>query len=109
MRGHMPTQFQAGAYSATMHYLKAVAALGDSADGKAVVAKMKDIPTEDPLFGKGSIRADGLKTHPVYLFQIKTPAESMSEWDLYKQIDSITVDKAWRPMDEEGCRLVSKS
>jgi branched-chain amino acid transport system substrate-binding protein len=109
MRGHMPTEFQAGAYSATTHYLKAVAALGDSADGKAVVAKMKAIPTDDPLFGKGSIRADGLKMHPVYLFQIKTPAESTSEWDLYKQIEVIPADQAWRPMAEEGCPLVGKS
>ncbi len=109
LRGHMPTEFQAGAYSATIHYLKAVAALGDSADGKAVVAKMKEIPTEDPLFGKGVIRADGLKMHPVYLFQIKTPAESTNEWDLYKQIDTIPADKAWRPMEAEGCPLVGKS
>jgi branched-chain amino acid transport system substrate-binding protein len=108
--GHRPTQFQAGAYSATIHYLKAVAALGgDSANGHAVVAKMKEIPTEDPLFGKGSIRTDGLKMHPVYVFQIKTPAESTGEWDLYKQIDTIPADKAWRPMDEEGCPLVGKS
>jgi branched-chain amino acid transport system substrate-binding protein len=109
MRGHMPTEFQAGAYSATAHYLKAVAALGDSADGKAVVAKMKEIPTDDPLFGKGTIRADGLKMHPVYLFQVKTPAESMSEWDLYKLVDTIPADKAWRPTEEAGCPLVGKS
>jgi branched-chain amino acid transport system substrate-binding protein len=108
MRGHMPTEFQAGAYSATIHYLKAVAALGDSSDGKAVVAKMKEIPTEDPLFGKGSIRQDGRKMHPVYLFQIKTPAESKGDWDLYKQIAEIPASEAWRPMDEGRCSLVSK-
>jgi branched-chain amino acid transport system substrate-binding protein len=109
LRGHMPTEFQAGAYSATIHYLKAAAALGDTTNGRAVVAKMKEIPTDDPLFGKGSIRADGLKMHPVYLFQIKTPAESTSEWDLYKQIGSVGADKAWRPMEDESCQLVSKS
>jgi branched-chain amino acid transport system substrate-binding protein len=109
MRGHMPTEFQAGAYSATTHYLKAVAALGDSTDGKAVVAKMKEIPTEDPLFGAGSIRADGLKMHPVYVFQIKTPAESKGEWDLYKQINTIPASEAWRPMEQEHCSLLGKS
>jgi branched-chain amino acid transport system substrate-binding protein len=109
MHGHMPTQFQAGAYSATIHYLKAVAALGgSSANGQTVVAKMKDIPTDDPLFGKGTIRADGLKMHPVYVFQIKTPAESTGEWDLYKHVETIPADRAWRPMNEEGCPLVSK-
>jgi branched-chain amino acid transport system substrate-binding protein len=109
MRGHMPTEFQVGAYSATTHYLKAVAALGDSADGKAVVAKLKEIPTEDPLFGAGSIRANGLKMHPVSVFQIKTPAESKGEWDLYKQINTIPGSEAWRPMEQEHCSLLGKS
>lgn len=108
LRGHVPTQFHAGAYSAVTHYLKAVAALGESADGKAVVAKMKEIPTEDPLFGKGKIRPDGLAMHPVYLFQVRTPAESTGAWDLYKPVDTIPADKAWRPMDEENCPLVTK-
>jgi len=109
MKGHMPTEFHAGAYSATTHFLKAVAVLGDSADGKAVVAKMKEIPTDDPLFGAGSIRPDGLKMHPVYVFQVKTLAESKSEWDLYKQIDTIQASEAWRPMSEEHCSLLGKS
>jgi branched-chain amino acid transport system substrate-binding protein len=109
MGGHMPTQFHAGAYSATTHYLKAIATLGGhGADGQAVVSRMKEIPTDDPLFGKGAIRVDGLKMHPVYVFQIKTPAESTGEWDLYKQIGSIPADKAWRPMDQEACPLIGK-
>ena len=67
---------QAGVYAGVMHYLKAVAALKSGADGKAVVAKMKELPTDDPLFGKGTIRADGRKIHDAYLFEVKKPAES---------------------------------
>ena len=67
-----------------MHYLKAVAALKSAADGKAVVAEMKKMPTDDPLFGKGMVRADGRKIHPAYLFEVKTPAESKYPGDDYK-------------------------
>ena len=74
--GKLPTMVQAGVYSAVTHYLKAVAALKSAADGKAVVAEMKKMPTDDPLFGKGTIRADGRKIHPAYLFEVKTPDES---------------------------------
>jgi branched-chain amino acid transport system substrate-binding protein len=72
---NMPNDMQAGVYSAVLHYLKAVDKVGDAGDGKAVVAAMKAIPTEDPLFGKGSIRADGRKLHAMYMFQVKSPAE----------------------------------
>ena len=74
--GKFPTMVQAGVYSAVTHYLKAVAALKSAADGKAVVAEMKKLPTDDPLFGKGVVRADGRKTHPAYLFEVKSPGDS---------------------------------
>jgi branched-chain amino acid transport system substrate-binding protein len=107
--GRMPTQFQAGVYSAALHYMKSVAALGSYDDGRAVVAKMKALPTDDIAFGKGSVRIDGRKIHPVTLYQIKTPAESQGEWDLYKPLETIPASEAWRPLNEEGCNLVSKS
>ena len=69
--GKFPTMVQAGVYSGITHYLKAVVALKSAADGKAVVAKMKKMPTDDPLFGKGTIRADGRKLHDAYLFEVK--------------------------------------
>ena len=74
-RGKFPTMVQAGVYAGVTHYLKAVSALKSAADGKAVVAKMKELPTDDPLFGKGTIRADGRKVHDAYLFEVKKPAE----------------------------------
>ena len=80
--GKFPTMVQAGVYAATLHYLKAVAALKSAADGKAVVAKMKEMPTDDPLFGKGYIRADGRKIHPAYLFEVKKPEESKYPGDV---------------------------
>ena len=75
MRGRHADAVQAGVYGAVLHYLKAVRASGTDA-GAAVVAKMKELPTDDPLFGKGIIRADGRKLHPMYLFEVKSPAES---------------------------------
>src|ERR1035437_4835311 len=78
----MPNHMQAGVYAGVLHYLKAVEKVGSPADGRAVVAAMKAMPTDDPLFGKGTIREDGRKIHPMYLLQVKTPAESKSEWDV---------------------------
>ena len=75
-KGVHPTMVHAGVYSAVTHYLKAVSELKSDADGKAVVAKMKSMPTDDKLFGKGEIRADGRKIHPMYLFEVKKPSES---------------------------------
>ena len=80
-------EYTAGVYSTVRHYLKAVAAVGSAKDGRAVVAKMKEIPVDDPLFGKGQVRADGSVTHPMYLFQVKAPEESKGEWDYYKLVD----------------------
>jgi len=104
-KGIYPTMVHAGVYSAVTHYLKAVEAL-KSDDGTKVVAKMKEMPTDDPLFGKGSIRADGRKIHPAYLVQVKTPAESKYPWDYYKVRTTIPADQAFRPMADGGCPLV---
>ena len=105
--GKFPTMVQAGVYSGVTHYLKAVAALKSAADGKAVVAKMKKMPTDDPLFGKGTIRADGRKIHPAYLFEVKAPAESKYPGDFYKVRATIPADEAFRPLKEGNCPLVS--
>jgi len=102
----MPNHMQAGVYSAVLHYLKAVDKVGSPADGAAVVAAMKAMPTDDILYGKGTIRADGRKIHPLYILQVKTPAESKSEWDVFKIVDTIPADKAFRPLNEGGCPLV---
>ena len=103
--GKFPTKVQAGVYSAVTHYLKAVAALKSPADGKAVVAEMKKLPTDDPLFGKGSVRADGRKLHPAYLLEVKTPAESKYPGDFYKLRATIPADEAFRPLKEGNCPL----
>jgi len=105
--GAMPTMVQAGVYSAVLHYLKAVEAL-KSDDGTKVIAKMKDMPTDDPLFGKGTVRADGRKLHPMYLFEVKKPAESKGAWDYYTVRATIPVEQAFRPLDQSDCPLVKK-
>ncbi|WP_228530743.1 MULTISPECIES: ABC transporter substrate-binding protein [Myxococcaceae] len=106
--GKMPTMVHAGVYSAVTHYLKAVKALKSDADGKAVVTQMKATPTDDPLFGKGSIRADGRKIHPMYLYQVKAPNESKKPWDYYKLVRTIPAEQAWSPLDKSECPLVKK-
>jgi branched-chain amino acid transport system substrate-binding protein len=105
-KGNMPTMSQAGTYSLTLHYLKAVHAMKADADGLKVVAKMKEMPTEDPLFGKGHVREDGRKIHPMYLFEVKKPAESKYPWDYYKLRATIPAEKAFRPLADGGCPLV---
>ena len=104
--GKYPSMVHAGVYSAVTHYLKAVAAL-KSDDGTKVVAKMKETPTDDPLFGKGTVRADGRKVHPAYLVEVKKPAESKGPYDYYKIRATIPADQAFRPMAEGGCPLVA--
>ncbi len=106
-KGNMPTMAQAGVYSAVLHYLKAVDALKTD-DGTKVVAKMKEMPTDDPIFGKGTVRADGRKIHPMYLFEVKKPSESKGPWDYYKIKATIPADHAFRPMAEGECPLVKK-
>ncbi len=106
-RGDAPNDMQAGTYSAVLHYLKAVDRLGGKAsDGKAVVEAMKAMPTDDPIFGQGSVRADGRKLHPMYLMTTKTPAESKGKWDVFKLVRTLPSDQVWRPMAEGGCPLV---
>jgi branched-chain amino acid transport system substrate-binding protein len=104
--GKFPTSVQAGVYGSVLHYLKAVAALKNSSDGRAVVAKMKEIPTDDPLFGKGSIRADGRTLHDAYLFEVKSPDESKYPGDDYKLRATIPAAEAFRPLKDGGCPLV---
>src|SRR3989475_855212 len=104
-RGIHPTMIHAGVYSAVTHYLKAVEAL-KSDDGTKVIQKMKEIPTDDPLFGKGRIRQDGRKVHPAYLLEVKKPSESKYPWDYYKIRATIPADQAFRPEKEGGCPLV---
>jgi branched-chain amino acid transport system substrate-binding protein len=105
--GRFPTMNHAGVYSALLHYLKAVEALKSDADGRAVTAKMKDMPTDDPLYGKGVVRADGRKIHDAYLFEVKKPAESKYPGDFYKTRATIPAAEAFRPLKEGGCPLVS--
>jgi branched-chain amino acid transport system substrate-binding protein len=105
-KGIHPTMVHAGVYAVVLHYLKAVEALKSDADGAKVVAEMKKLPTDDPLFGKGSIREDGRGIHPAYLVQVKTPAESKAPWDYYKVVSTIPADQAFRPLKDGGCSLV---
>src|SRR2546430_278109 len=102
-----PTMIHAGVYAGTLHYLKAVEAL-KSDEGAKVIAKMKELPTDDPLFGKGTIRVDGRKIHPAYLVEVKKPAESKYPWASYTHQRAIPADQAFRPLDQGGCELVKK-
>jgi branched-chain amino acid transport system substrate-binding protein len=104
--GKVPNMNMAGVYGGTLHYLKAVVSLKSAADGKAVVAEMKRLPTDDPLFGKGTIRADGRKLHPAYLFEVKKPDESKYPGDFYKLRATIPADEAFRPLKDGNCPLV---
>ena len=108
MKGAMPGKIHAGGYSATLHYLKAAAALGienAQASGRAAVAQMKAMPTDDPLFGRGSIRSDGRKLHDVFLFQVKTPSESRYPWDYYNLRRTVPAADAFRPLADGGCTM----
>jgi branched-chain amino acid transport system substrate-binding protein len=105
--GNMPSMVQAGVYSSVLHYLKAVEAT-KSKDTATVLAKMKELPTDDPLFGKGTVRADGRKMHDMYLYEVKKPAESKGKWDYYKQIAVLPAEQAFRPLSESECPLVKK-
>src|ERR1700726_1706867 len=105
--GKFPSMPVAGVYAETLHYLKAVAALKSAADGKAVVAKMKELPTDDPLFGKGYVRADGRKIHPAYLFEVKKPEESKYPGDVYTLRATVPAEEAFRPMKDDNCPMVT--
>ncbi len=101
-----PNDMHAGMYAATLHLMKAMAATKSADDGVKLVDAMKAIPTDDPLFGKGSIRVDGRKLHPVYLMTTKTLAESKGDWDYFKLVSTIRPEDAWRPLDKGGCPFV---
>jgi branched-chain amino acid transport system substrate-binding protein len=101
----MPNGLQAGAYSATMHYLQAVDAAGTT-DAEAVMAKMREMPIQDFFAHNGKIRADGRMVHDMYLFQVKTPAESKSDWDLYKLVSTIPGDEAFQPLSQSRCPMI---
>ncbi len=101
-----PNDMHAGMYAATLHLMKAMAETKSAADGVKLIDAMKAIPTDDPLFGKGSIRVDGRKLHPVYLMTAKTLAESKGDWDYFKLVATINPEDAWRPLDKGGCPFV---
>ena len=103
--GHMPTMIQAGLYSATMHYLKAIDAIGTD-EAPKVMAQMRETPINDFFARNGRIRIDGRMVHDMYLFEVKKPEESKGEWDLYKLLATVPGDEAFRPLDKGGCPLV---
>ncbi|MBA4789682.1 MAG: ABC transporter substrate-binding protein [Pseudomonadota bacterium] len=107
--GKFPTDVMAGVYSGVTHYLKAVEATKSAKDGAAVVAEMKKIPTDDKLFGKGEVRADGRQIHPMYLFEVKKPSESKGPYDYYNLKATIPANEAFRPLDQGDCPLVKKT
>jgi branched-chain amino acid transport system substrate-binding protein len=107
--GVFPNMDQAGSYAALVHYLKVVKALGPARakeSGRATVAAMKRMPTDDDCFGPGSIREDGRKIHPAYLFRVKKPDESHYAGDVYTHLATTPADEAFRPMAEGGCPLI---
>jgi branched-chain amino acid transport system substrate-binding protein len=107
--GAPPTMVQAGVYSGLLHYFKALDALGGNPhDGVKVVEKMKSMPTDDPLFGKGEIQPNGRTIHSAYLFEVKKPSESKAPWDFYKLVGTVPGDQAFTPLSESKCPLLKK-
>jgi branched-chain amino acid transport system substrate-binding protein len=106
--GRMPTMIHAGIYASISHYLKALAELKNAKDGKAVVAKMISMPTDDTLFGKGTIDPNGRKRHPMYVYEVKKPDESKAKWDYYKLIREVPADQAFRKPENSECPLIVK-
>ena len=102
-KGDMPNHMHAGMYSATAHLIKTMAQVKSAADGVKLVDAMKAMATDDPLFGKGQIRADGRHIHPMYLFETKKPSESKSKWDVFRQVAVISPEDVWRPLEQGGC------
>jgi branched-chain amino acid transport system substrate-binding protein len=107
--GVMTGSVHAGQYSAVTHYLKAADAMGvdkAQASGRAAIAQMQAMPTDDLLYGKGKIRIDGRMIHDMHLFEVKSPAQSKEPWDYYAHKRTIPADQAFRPLDQGGCPLV---
>jgi branched-chain amino acid transport system substrate-binding protein len=102
----MPNDMHAGMYAATEHLIKALAVTKSASDGVKLVDEMKALPTDDALFGKGSIRVDGRKLHPMYLYRAKTPEESKYDWDYFELVSTIKPEDAFRPLDKGGCPFV---
>jgi branched-chain amino acid transport system substrate-binding protein len=101
-KGVHPDMIQAGVYASLLHYAKAVEA-SKSDDGRTVIDAMKRLPTDDPLFGKGSVRSDGRKLHSMYLFEVKAPGQSKEPWDYYNVVREVPANEAFRPLAEGGC------
>ena len=105
--GAYPSDVQAGVYASIQHYLKAVSAAG-TRDGPKVVERMKAIPTDDPLFGRGRIRSDGRAIHDMYVVEVKSPKESKGPWDFFKILKTVPAEKAFRPEAPDECPLVKR-
>jgi branched-chain amino acid transport system substrate-binding protein len=109
-RNLAPNHIHAGGYSAVLHYLKAAESLGVAqakADGAATIRRMKEMPTEDPLFGRGQVRPDGRVIHASYLYQVKAPSEMRHPWDYYRRLRTVPAEQAFRPIKEGGCPMVT--
>ncbi|HLJ01230.1 MAG TPA: ABC transporter substrate-binding protein [Bradyrhizobium sp.] len=107
--GAPPTMVQAGVYAGLLHYFKALDALGANPhDGIKVVEKMKSMPTDDALFGKGEIQPNGRTLHSAYLFEVKKPSESKAPWDFYRLIGTVPGEQAFTPLSESKCALLKK-
>jgi len=104
-KGRYPTMMQAGVYGAVLHYLKAVQAVGSVDDGRKIVAKMKELPTDDPLFGKGYIQSNGRKIHDVFIFKVKSPEESKYPWDYYNRVSTVPGKEAFLSVEQSGCHM----
>ncbi|CAN5779165.1 hypothetical protein BH23PSE1_BH23PSE1_06820 [soil metagenome] len=104
--GDMPTMVQAGVYSGVLHYLKAVEETGGK-ETEELMAAMKEMPTDDPLFGQGEVREDGRKIHDMYLFRVKSPDQSEAPWDYYETLATIPAAEAFRPLEDGGCEFVN--
>lgn len=106
---NMPTTVQAGVYSSLIHYFKTLDAMGGNPhDGLKIINAMKAAPTDDIIFGKGTIQPNGRKLHPAYLFEVKKPEESKGPWDYYKLVATIPADQAFTPLDKSACPLLKK-
>jgi len=103
-----PTMVQAGVYSSVLHYLRAVAAT-KSVDAKVVAQKMREMPIRDPIMHNASIRPDGRVIHDMYLFRVKSPAESKGPWDYYNKVATVPATEAFQPLSKSTCSLVKTS
>lgn len=106
-RKAMPNMLQTGVYSSVLHYLRAIKEAGTD-DTEQVVAKMRELPVNDVFYKNGRVREDGRMMHDMYLFEVKTPAESKDDWDYYKLLATISPEKVFQPLEKSQCSLVKK-